>query len=293
MFSKIRFIPGAAEIIRAVGISALAVALAVYVMTTQESRAVHVTMAAVVLLIMASSMLQVSRAVGHLHRQQDAANQASAKAERHYFKVLRRVLAALEAREPYTRGRSKRIGYLARRVGEKLGLSHDECHLLDLAGQVHDIGLLSVPDRILNKPSRLGSSEFRNVQKHSEASFEILQPLTFLADVLPAVKYHHERMNGTGYPYGIAGDEIPLTARILAVVDAYDAMSHDRPHRAALPTVEALAELRRCVPAGYDGDCVTALEEVMQMRQLRRAHAVTEASQDAPATRQPAEAVAS
>ena len=158
----------------------------------------------------------------------------------------------------YTRGPSKRIGYLARRVGEELGLDHDRCRLLDLAGQVHDIGLLSVPDRILNKPNQLGSAEFRNVRCHSEASFEILQPLTFLADILPAVKYHHERMNGTGYPYGIGGEEIPLTARILAVVDAYDAMMHDRPHRAALPDVEALAEIRRCTPDGYDADCVAA-----------------------------------
>ena len=126
------------------------------------------------------------------------ATRSSAEAEQHYFKVLRRVLAAIEAREPYTRGRSKRMGYLARRVGEQLGMDHDQCRLLDLAGQVHDIGLLSVPDRILNKPCRLGSAEFRNVQKHSEASFEILQPLTFLADMLPAIKFHHERMNGTG-----------------------------------------------------------------------------------------------
>jgi HD-GYP domain-containing protein (c-di-GMP phosphodiesterase class II) len=284
--SKIKFIPGAGEIIRAVGISALAIALAVYVMVRQEQQAVVVAMGAIVLLVLTSAMLQVSRAVRRLHRQQHETRQAALRAERHYFKVLRRVMAALEAREPYTRGRSKRIGYFARRIAEQLGLSHDECRLLDMAGQVHDIGLLGVPDRVLNKPARLGTAEYRNIKKHSAESIRILQPLTFLADVLPAIHYHHERMNGTGYPHGMAGEEIPLAARILAVSDAYDAMTHDRPHRAALPPFEALGELWRCAPAGYDTDCIAALEEVMQMRHLRRAHA---ASAPADATPAPAQ----
>ncbi len=283
MFKKIRIIPGAGEIIRALGISALAIALAVYVMVRQQQQAVVVVMGAIVLLVIVSAMLQVSVAVRRLHRQQHETHQAALQAEQHYFKVLRRVMAAIEAREPYTRGRSKRIAYLARRIGQQLGLSHDQCHLLDMAGQVHDIGLLSVPDRILNKPARLGTAEYRNIQKHATESIRILQPLTFLADILPAIRHHHERMNGTGYPYGIKGNDIPLTARILAVSDAYDAMTHDRPHRTALPAFEALGELWRCAPAGYDADCVAALEEVMQMRHLRRAHAASGQVDPAPA----------
>ncbi len=287
MFRKIKLIPGAAEVVRAVGISTLAAALAVYAMVQNHERSVVVVaMGAIVLLVMISAMLQVSRAVRRLHLQHHEARRAAELAERHYFKVLRRVLAAIEAREPYTRGRSKRIGFLARRVGEQLGLDKDECRLLDLAGQVHDIGLLAVPDRILNKASQLGGAELRNLEKHPEESFRILEPLTFLAEVLPAIRHHHERMNGTGYPGGISSDDIPLTARILAVADAYDAMTHDRPHRSALPPVEAMSELRRCAPAGYDSDCVTAMEEIMQMRHLRRAHA---ASAPAEASR-PAEA---
>ena len=281
MLTKIRFVPGAGEIVRAVGISALAIALAVYVLVTHKSHAAHVAMGAIVLVVMASTLLHVSRSVRMLHLQQDEARQAGRHAEHHYFKVLRRVLAALEAREPYTRGRSKRIGYLARRVAEQLGLDYDQCRLLDMAGQVHDIGLLAVPDSILNKPTRLGAVEFRNMGRHSDASCDILRPLTFLADVLPAIRYHHERMNGTGYPFGLSGDDIPLTARILAVVDAYDAMTHDRPHRAALSDVDALEELERCAPAGYDADCVAALGEVMRNRQLRRAHAAPDPA-DAP-----------
>ena len=89
------------------------------------------------------------------------------------------------------------------------------------------------------------------------------------------MRYHHERMNATGYPFQLEGDDIPLGARILSVADAYDAMTHDRPHRPALPPIEALAELRRCSPAGYDPDCVAALEEVLHLRHLRAAHAAS------------------
>ena len=282
MFGRLKLMPGSGDIVRAVGISAVAIALAVYSMVLQERTLSVAVTGAIVLLVAASCMLQVGRAIRLLHRQQAEARRASLQAERHYFKVLRRVLSAIEAREPYTRGRSKRIGYLARKVAQKLGMDSSQARLLDLAGQVHDIGLLAVPDHILNKPSRLGNEEFRTIMKHADASHRILQPLTFLAEALPAIRYHHERMNGTGYPHGISGDAIPLPARILAVVDAYDAMIHDRPHRSALPPIEALNELRRCSPAGYDPDCVAALEEVMQMRHLRRAHGASAPRTPAP-----------
>jgi HD-GYP domain-containing protein (c-di-GMP phosphodiesterase class II) len=169
-------------------------------------------------------------------------------------------------------------------MGGQLGLDHRLRGLLSLAAQVHDIGLLAVPEEILNRPSRLGNDEFRTIRKHPEMSFRILQPLTFMTEVLPAVRYHHERMNGTGYPHGLAGQEIPLSARILAVADAYDAMTHDRPHRPALAAIEALRELRRCTPAGYDERCVAALEAIMHLARLEEAHAAAEGTHPALST---------
>lgn len=277
---KVKLLCNAGEVVRAVAISALAIALGAYAMILQDNHFVVAILAAVVLLVAVGTILQVSRAIQQLHRQHEQSRQAALRAERHYFKVLRRIISAIESREPYTRGRSKRIGYLARRIGENLGLDSNLCRLLELAGQIHDIGLLSVPEYVLDKPSRLGRKEFRSVKRHAEISYRILEPLTFLREILPAVRFHHERMNGTGYPYGLKGEDIPLSARILAVADAYDAMTHDRPHRPALPTIEAINELRRCSPAGYDPKCVAALEELLNIRQLRKLHQSTR--KDAP-----------
>lgn len=292
MSGRIKFIAGTGEIIRAVGISAMAIALAAYAMVLQERTLSVAVLGAIILLVAASAMLQVSRAVRKLHQEHRQTYRAAMRAERHYFKVLRRMMAAIEDREPYTRGRSKRVGYLARRIGEQMGLDPRQCRLLGLAAQVHDIGLMAVPDRILNKPSRLGAAEYQTVQRHAEVSYRILEPLSFLAEVLPAVRHHHERMNGTGYPCELKGQDIPLTGRILAVADAYDAMTHDRPHRPALPSIEALHELRRCSPAGFDPDCVAILEEIMNMRQLRRAHKAAGDPAEAPASPISHEAIA-
>ncbi len=272
LFNRIKFVAGAGEVVRSTAISAVAIALGVYAMVLQAHNSGVVILAAIVLLVSAGAMLQVGRGVRQLHRKQSDTHASALRAEHHYFKVLRRIVSAIENRDPYTRGRSKRIGYLARRIGENVGLDDYQCRMLDLAGQVHDIGLLSVPEYILNKPSRLGNGEFRTIKKHAEMSYRILEPLTFLAEILPAVRHHHERMNGTGYPHELQFEDIPVTARILAVADAFDAMTHDRPHRSALPIVEALNELKRCSPSGYDEQCVAALEEVLNMKHLQKVH---------------------
>jgi len=278
---RVRIIGDAGEVARCIAVSVLAIAVAVYAMVRQDGKAGIVVLGAIVLVIAAVSMLQVSRAVSQLRRKQEKTHEAAKRAERHYFKVLRRLLAAVEAQQIDTRGRSKRIGHLAKRMGERMGLDGVQCQLLNLAGQVQDIGLVAVPQHILNKPSRLGTEEFRTVKKHSELSYRILEPLTFLSEMLPAIRCHHERMNGTGYPLGLKGDAIPLSGRILAVADAYDAMTHDRPHRAALAAIDALNELRRCTPAGYDRRCVEALEEIMNLPHLREAHAAAEGNSPA------------
>jgi len=283
VFRNVKLIAGTSEIVRALGISAIAIALAVYAMVLQERSLTVVILGATVLLVAVSGMLQVNRAIRQLHYRQHQTQRSAMRAERHYFKVLRRIVSAIEDREPYTRGRSKRMGFLARRIGEQMGLDRVQSRLLAMAAQVHDIGLLAVPDRILNKASALGNEECRTVQKHPETSYKILEPLTFLSEMLPAVRYHHEKMNGTGYPFQKQQQDIPVMARILAVVEAYDAMTHDRPYRAALPSYETLNELRRCSPAGYDPDCVTALEEVLHARQLRVAHQGQPSAMPSPA----------
>ena len=218
-------------------------------------------------------VFHVWRSVADLHRQSRAARRTAAEAERHYVEVLRGVVRFVEARDPYLAGHSEKVGRLAGLLAGRMGLPEAECAQLALAGELHDIGLLAVPEHVLEHV-RFGVEDFRSIRQHSNASHELLRPLEMLADVLPAIRHHHERLNGTGYPSGLAGDEIPLGARILAVADAYDAMTHDRPHRAALTPLWAMRELHRCTPAGYDPDCVAALAEVLNVPALAKTLAV-------------------
>jgi len=211
------------------------------------------------------------RAMGHLHRMSSAAVATVAESEEHYIDVLRRIVRFVEAREPLGAGHSDRVGQLASHIAAQLGMDAEPCRLLILAGQLHDIGLLAIPEGLLNQHSRIGVAEFRTIQKHSEVSYEILKPLVSMEKVLPAIRHHHERMNGTGYPAGSREDEIPLGARILAVADAYDAMTHDRPHRAAMSPLAAMKELERCTPHGYDRQCVDALARVVHVEELSQA----------------------
>ena len=194
----------------------------------------------------------------------------AARTEDHYVDVLRRVVAFVEEREDFRQGHSENVGTLGEQIARKMGLAEERCTMLGLAGQLHDIGLIVVPADVLNSRSRLSTKEFRTIKRHSEVSYEVLKPLESMATALSAVRYHHERMNGTGYPTGLHGEEIPLDARILAVADAYDAMTHDRPYRDAMSPLQAVAELRRCSPAGYDPDCVNALAEVLHIPRIQK-----------------------
>jgi len=208
---------------------------------------------------------------GSLLDHSQSVSQSAAMAEVHYIDVLQRIVHSVEARDTYTVGHSERVGRLARQIGEYMGLSAIQCYQLDIAARLHDIGMVAIPPQILTGHPKLGLEGFRAVKQHSEFGYEVLKPIECIAEMLPAVRYHHERMNGTGYPAGLKGEDIPLPARILAVVDAYDAMTHDRPHRHAMSPLAAMQELTRCTPAGYDPACVNALAECMNLPVLQEA----------------------
>ena len=273
MFKRIRLVSEAYEVVRPVSVYLVAIGVLAYTMATAGGR-VHCAILGFGIVCIASAMiLQVRRAVRDLRRQSRDARRAAAEAERHYAEMLRRIITFVEGREKFRRGHSENVGRLAGSIGRQMGLPEETCELLILGGRLHDIGLVAVPDACRNGYNRFGVEEFRSIQKHSEVSYEVLKPLEMLADVLPAIRTHHERMNGTGYPAGLAGEEIPLGGRIFAVADAYDAMTHDRPHREAVSPLQAMRELRRCSPAGYDPACVEALAEVMNIPVLEEATA--------------------
>lgn len=261
------------EIVRLVSFCVLGIAVVAAAMAIEGWHVTSLLLGALIAMIATILVLRVARTVRSLATQSDLLRQSAAEAEEHYINVLRRILRFVEARDKYTRGHSDRVAALCEQIARKMGLEEDRCALMRQAGRLHDIGMLAIPEKILSARTRMGAENFRVVQKHSEIGYQVLRPLDSLSRALPAVRYHHERMNGTGYPAGLAGEEIPLEARILAVADAYDAMTRDRPHRPAMTPMDALRELQRCSPAGYDAECVEALAEIVHLPKLAEAFA--------------------
>lgn len=163
---------------------------------------------------------------------------------------------SIDARDPYTKGHSERVTAYAVMIAEGLDLGPDELELLRYAGLLHDIGKIRIRDHILHKPGRLTDLEFTEMKKHPEYGVEIMQPVNAFKHILPAMLHHHERFDGRGYPHGLAGNDIPLTARILCVADCFDAMTSDRPYRKGMPVADAVAELAKNKTTQFDPQLV-------------------------------------
>ncbi len=183
--------------------------------------------------------------------------------ERLLIGVLRSLINAMDAKDSYTCGHSDRVALVARRLGEELGLTREECNSLYISGLVHDIGKIGVPDAVLLKPGKLTDEEFAQIQRHPEQGYTILKHLNHLAQVLPGVLHHHERYDGRGYPRGLQGEAIPLAARILAVADSYDAMSSCRPYRTALLDAKVEAILREGAGSQWDPRVIEAFLRIL------------------------------
>ena len=176
--------------------------------------------------------------------------------------------ATVDARDSYTAGHSRRVQQLSLAIGRELGLSQAELDLLGHAALFHDIGKLAIPDAILLKPASLTGEEWALMQRHAEEGARIIDRLGFLQDAVPAIRHHHERFDGTGYPDRIAGEEIPLGARIIHVADALDSMLTTRIYRAARPVNEALAEVKDKSGTQFCPRCVAALERILPLESV-------------------------
>ena len=173
--------------------------------------------------------------------------------------------ATVDARDSYTAGHSRRVQQLSLAIGRELNLSQPELDLLGHAALFHDIGKLAIPDSILLKPASLTGEEWALMQRHAEEGARIIDRLGFLQDAVPAIRHHHERFDGNGYPDRIVGEEIPLGARIIHVADALDSMLTTRIYRAARPVDEALREVKNKAGSQFCPRCVAALERILPL----------------------------
>jgi putative two-component system response regulator len=178
--------------------------------------------------------------------------------------VLLSLALSIEAKDPYTEGHCDRLSKYSVAVAEKLGLPEDLRVALRRGGLVHDIGKLAVPEHILLKPGPLTPDERKIMEQHTIAGERICAPLRSFRHVLPIIRHHHEKQDGSGYPDGLKADQIPLTARILQITDVYDALTTDRPYRKALSAEKAFAIMREEVKRGWwDGSVLNEFEAVV------------------------------
>ena len=189
--------------------------------------------------------------------------------ERGYLETIRSLAAAVDAKDPYTRGHSERVAALSVEIGRELGLSEAALKALEYGGVLHDIGKIGIPDAILTKRGALTTEEMALIRDHPAIGADIVGGIAFLKDALPCVLFHHERWDGTGYPQGIAGDSIPLLARIVNIADTFDACTSRRPYQEPIPTEVVVAILEGLRGAQTDPSVHDALRGV-----LRRAGAL-------------------
>lgn len=183
----------------------------------------------------------------------------------HAETVLFTLALSIEAKDPYTEGHCDRLSQSSEALAKRLSLTEEERIALRRGGVIHDIGKVAVPDQILLKPGPLTPEERKIMERHTVVGAGICSPLKSFRSVLPIIRHHHEKMDGSGYPDGLKGDAIPLTARILQTVDIYDALTTDRPYRKALAPERAFAIMREEVKRGWwDGALVDELEAMVQ-----------------------------
>lgn len=180
-----------------------------------------------------------------------------------YLEMVQTLARAIDAKDAYTHDHADRARRFACLIGKKLGLPEIMIRHIEYAALMHDIGKIGIDENILHKPGKLTPDEAAIIKKHPAIGNRIIAPVAFLSPVAPMVLYHQEWYNGQGYPEGLAGEEIPLGARIVAVIDAYDAMTSDRPYRKALPVEVAVGELKKGSGSQFDPKVVNSFLEIL------------------------------
>jgi len=182
---------------------------------------------------------------------------------------IRMIAAAIDEKDPYTRGHSARVAKFSSIIGEQMGLNAEEVDRLRISALLHDVGKIGVDDRVLKKPGALTAEEFELMKQHPVKGANIMRPVAQLKEMLPGIELHHEHIDGRGYPYGLKRDQIPMVARIIAVADTLDAMTTNRPYQSAMDLNFALSRIRQLTGTKFDPEVVDALEAVIQSGRLK------------------------
>jgi diguanylate cyclase (GGDEF)-like protein len=183
-------------------------------------------------------------------------------------KLVQNILEILGAKSYETKEHAQRMSRLSKKLGEKIELSQEELTYLSLLASLHDIGKINIAEKILKKPSKLTDSEWKTIKEHPEKGFAIAQAIEEFAPVSESILAHHERWDGEGYPQGLEGEEIPLLARIISIVDAHDVMVNGRPYKEPMSQKEAIKELKRCAGSQFDPKLVEKFIEIIKNEKI-------------------------
>jgi putative nucleotidyltransferase with HDIG domain len=190
-----------------------------------------------------------------------------------FMGTIRALADAIDEKDPYTRGHSERVNHYAVLLAKQLGLEKKEIRQVHIASLFHDIGKIGIEDKILRKPAMLTDEEYTVMKQHPEKGAQILAKIKAMHDIIPGMRFHHERWDGTGYPLGLKGEQIPVAARIVAVADAFDAMTTNRPYQKAMPFDKAIERLLELSERVYDRKVVIAFAEAFRAGQFKQPRA--------------------
>lgn len=201
-----------------------------------------------------------------------------------FLGTLEALTASIDAKDRYTCGHSRRVAHLTQQLAQAIGLDEATVGRMHIAGLVHDVGKIGVPEAVLLKPGKLNAEEFAWIRKHPEIGYRILKDIPQLNDILPGVLYHHERWDGRGYPEGLCGEGIPLVARLIGLADSFDAMSSTRTYRSALSRRQVLDEIAKCTGAQFDPTLAKVFLKLdfSEFDRLVREHRATELNASHP-----------
>ena len=206
---------------------------------------------------------------GSIEQYIEKLKQAAEENRELFIGSIRMLAAAIDEKDPYTRGHSGRVAKYSIIIGEELGLSKEELDKLRISALLHDVGKIGVDDRVLKKPGALTAEEFEVMKQHTVKGANIMRPVAQLKEMLPGIELHHEHMDGRGYPYGLAGDQIPVMARIIAVADTLDAMTTNRPYQSAMDIQFAVDRVRQLTGTKFDPKVVEAFVGAVASGKLR------------------------